>query len=176
MASIIFRTNGRTSSPPKYWVDGKRFANAAIEFTALAMEGEKAGIIGTRLHLYALAIEVAFKSLAIRSGSSPMECKKASHAISKMVAIIESYGTVVPDSLKRRLNDDRWFKKMLDTRYPNFPEVPSLEETLFFHRNYPEMIAEILEIPCSGELAFDGGSALKEITTLLTRRRNRSQP
>lgn len=152
------------------WEPSIRVGARAGTFAALALEAERAGIIGTRLHLYALAIEVAFKSLAIRSGSSPAECKRgAGHRISKMIEIIESQGTAVPESLKRRLNNDRWFKMMLETRYPNYPSNPTLENTLFFHSNYPEIIAEILEIPCPGELGFAGGSAWNEITTRMKR-------
>lgn len=148
----------------KHSFDGLLFAKAAIEFAALGLLAEKGRKIAVQLHLYALALEIAFKSLALRAGATPEECKQvAGHKISKMIAMIEAKGVTVPPDLKRRLNDDDWFRKMLGIRYPVFIAKPTVENTLFFHKNYPEMIAAILEIPCDAPLTFTGRSALAEI-------------
>ena len=146
-------------------MDGLFFANVAIEFASLGWEGEKNGLIQSKLHLYALAIEVAFKSLALRSGATLEECKVASHRVSRQIELVEKHGVVVPNELKKRLSDDKWFHKMLFmTRYPEVMRAPmNFENTLFFHSNYPEMIAAILEIPCDAPLGFEKGSALDEI-------------
>ena len=148
--------------PPSSW-DGLTFANIAVEFAALAWMAQQKGGMPSRLHLYALSIELAFKSLALRSGATVDDCLKAGHRISKMIGLIESHGVSVPPYLKQRLNDDRWFKNMLGIRYPRMILVPKFEETVFFHNNYPEMIAQILEIPGLCPLTFKEDSALLEI-------------
>lgn len=65
--------------------------------------------------------------------------------------------------LKQRLNDDAWFKKLVETRYPLFLLDPPFEDNTFYHSNYPEMIAEILSSPCPFPFNFEAGSALAEI-------------
>jgi hypothetical protein len=119
-----------------------------------------------QIHLYALAIELAFKSLAIRSGASVDECRGTRHYLSKMIALIEKHGTTVSARIKTRLSDDRWFRSfLLLSRYPALSELnTSLDNTIFLHPDYPEMIAEILENPCPLPLDFAGGNALAEIT------------
>jgi hypothetical protein len=146
-------------------MDANGFINAAIEFTALgiiAAQSKKG--LGTKYHLFALGIELAFKALALRCGATPAECKKkCCHRVTDMIALCGKLGAKIPASLKRRLNDDHWFKKMLDTRYPTFNLSPTFKETLFVHSNYPEMIAEILSIHAPVKIRFEGGSALSEI-------------
>jgi len=146
-------------------LDGVHFAHEAVEFAALALIAKGNGWKHPELHLYALAIELSFKSLALRSGATPEQCKKASHRISDMIALIETCGTRVPQRLKDRLSDDRWFKSfLLLTRYPVVSEQnSSIDTTIFLHPDYPEMIAEILEAPCTWSLSFEGGNALSEI-------------
>lgn len=153
----------------KHAIDGLQFADVAIQFAALGWEAEKNGLIKPRLHRYALAIEVAFKSLALRSGATLDECKKTGHYISKQIELVQKHGVLVPETLKKRLSDDKWFRKMLFmTRYPEMLRAPmTFENTLFFHSNYPEMIAAILEIPCDAPLGFEKGSALDEIENKL---------
>jgi hypothetical protein len=164
MSSIAFVSGQKQPVLEKHSTDGMLFANAAIGFTALAWLGEQANIILTaRLHLYALAIDLSFKSLALRSGATPGECKKAGHRISEMIRLIESRGVVLPERLKQRLNDDEWFTKMVNVRYPIMIPNPSLREMVFFHKNYPEMIAQILEIPCACPLRYAEGGAIGEI-------------
>lgn len=153
--------------------DGHGFARAAVEFAAMAWAAEQSGkVVSSRLHLYALAIELGFKSLALRIGATPADCKTASHRISEMVRLVEKHGVIVPTDITRRLNDDEWFRKMLGSRYPIYIANPTLENTLFFHSNYPETIAGVLEIPCLCPLAFEGGSALGEIRMLAEKIRN----
>ena len=168
MSSIAFVLGQKPPVLGKHSVDGMLFANSAIGFTALAWLGEQAGIVlDARLHLYALAIELSFKSLALRSGATPGECKKAGHRISEVIRLIENRGVEVPAGLKQRLNHDDWFKKMLKVRYPIKIDNPSLDETVFFHKNYPEMIAAILEIPCACPLHYADGGAIGEIKVQL---------
>jgi hypothetical protein len=175
MASLLISQNNRVMEVAPHGLDGMQFANSAIEFAALAWEAEKHGIVGSRLHLYALAIELALKSLALRSGATPGECKSvAGHKISAMIRLVEGRGVIVCKDLQLRLNDDKWFQMMLATRYPVFIVNPAFEDTLFFHKRYPETIAEILEIPCDSPLSFEGDSALNEIKTLLARKRSRT--
>ena len=95
MAHIKWGTYGPNipprSSLPKndHAVTGLCYANAAIDFAALGNAAEKAGIGGTPLHLYALAIELAFKAVAILFGASPDDCRKASHRIAKVIELFE---------------------------------------------------------------------------------------
>lgn len=147
-------------------MDGVKFAHSAVQFASLALTAGRNGWIMPQLHLYALAIELAFKSLAIRSGASINECRGTRHYLSKMIALIEKHGTTVSMHIKTRLSDDSWFRSfLLLSRYPAMSELnTSLENTIFLHPDYPEMIAEILEIPCPLPLEFAGGSALAEIT------------
>lgn len=156
-----------TQFPPTAW-DGLTFANIAVEFAGLAWMAQQKGNMPSRLHLYALAIELGFKSLALRSGATVDDCQKAGHRISKMIKLVEIRGVSVPPYLKQRLNDDQWFRNMLGIRYPRMILVPSFEDTVFFHSNYPEMIAQILEIPCSCPLTFKGDAALVEIKSLFS--------
>ncbi len=118
-----------------------------------------------RYHLYALGIELAFKSLALRSGASLDDCRTASHRVSNMIKLIERCGTTVPERLKIRLADDDWFRGfLLLSRYPAVSQMnTSVDTTIFLHPDYPEMIAAILETPCRWPLRFEGGSALAEI-------------
>ena len=132
---------------------GMLYANAAIEFAALGQLG-----LDTRYHLFALAIELAFKSLALRVGATPDECRTANHKISKMIGLIENHGLKIPDEIKQRLNNDECFKSIIiDARYPQWGTGPIV------HSNYPEMVAQILEISCDSPLSFEGGSASAEI-------------
>jgi hypothetical protein len=41
------------------------------------------------------------------------------------------------------------------------------EQTQRYHKNYFEMLAEILEIPCQRPLKFAGGNALSELNSLV---------
>lgn len=157
----------------KHMWDGHGFARAAVEFAAMAWAAEQSGTkFFSRLHLCALAIELGFKSLALRAGATPDDCLKARHRITEMVRLVEKLGVIVPTDIKRQLNDDGWFKKMLGSRYPIHIANPTLEDTLCFHSNYPEIIAGVLEIPCPCPLAFEGGSALAEIRMLKDRIRS----
>jgi|ERR1044071_102797 hypothetical protein len=171
MPSLILSQNDRPMSIAAHGPDGMSFANAAVEFAALGWEAEQCGIVSAQLHLYALSIELAFKSLALRVGATLAECKKSGHRVSEIIRLIESRGIKIPAALKRRLNNDKWFQKMLGTRYPVLIANPTIENTVFFHKDYPEMIAGILEIPCSSPLGFEGNSALHEIKTLLSSKR-----
>jgi hypothetical protein len=113
----------------------------------------------SKYHLFALAIELAFKSVALRSGASRDQCKNsAGHSVSKIIALIESLGSIVSADLKCKLMDDRWFTSMLSDRYPQMGAGP------FVHSNYPGLVAQILETQCAAApLKFEGGSALAEI-------------
>ncbi len=149
--------------PPEI-LNGIGFAHGAVDFAALALVSGRLGCLKPQLHLFAVAIELAFKSLALRAGASLDSCKKASHKITKMIALIEEHGVEVPENIKTRLGDDKWFEKfLLLTRYPELKPPTSWDKTITLHRNYPEMIAEILEIPSSCPLEFKRGSALAEI-------------
>jgi len=111
-----------------------------------------------------MAIELAFKSLALRSGATVNDCKKASHNISKMISLIQKHQVKIPELLDRKLNCDQSFKnRLFGTRYPVFDP----NEVITYHKNYPEMIAEILEIPCSIPLKFKGGTAMEELKQLV---------
>jgi hypothetical protein len=141
-------------------INGLFFANAATEFASLGCIAEQNGLIGAKLHLFSLAIELAFKSLALRSGATVGQCKAANHTVSKMISLTESFGISIPSLIKRKLSDDKSFRDRLNgTRYPVF----NPKEIITYHKNYTEMIAEILEIPCPRTLTFKGGSALAEI-------------
>jgi len=66
--------------------------------------------------------------------------------------------------LDRKLNDDKSFKnRLLGTRYTVF----NPKEIITYHKDYPEMIAEILEIPCPIPFKFSEGSALAELEKLV---------
>ena len=153
-----------TNSPSV--LDGVVFAHAAVQFASLGLTAGKHGWPMPRLHLFALAIELAFKSLAIRSGATLDECREKGHCLSKLIALIEKKGTTVSPRIKTRLSDDKWFRSfLLLSRYPVLSKLnTSLDNTIFLHNDYPEMIAEILETHCKLPLEFDGGSALVEIT------------
>lgn len=145
--------------------DGISFAHAAVQFAALGLAARSRRWSFPQYHLYALAIELAFKSLALRSGATVADCKKANHNPGRMIDLIERYGTTVPARLKTRLSDAQWFNAFLFmSRYPAISELnTSLDKTIFLHSDYPEMIAEILEAPCKWPLSFENGSALSEI-------------
>jgi hypothetical protein len=145
--------------------DGVHFAHAAVRFAALGLTAKQKNWGLQQYHLYALAIELAFKSLALRSGASLDECRKASHRPTAMIELIEQLGTPVPQRLKTRLADDKWFQTfLLLTRYPAKTKMnKSMDTTIWLHSDYPEMIAAILETPCKWPLEFDHGSALAEI-------------
>ena len=155
--------SAREMSPSVH--DGISFAHAALQFAALGLAAHNRGWSFPQFHLYALAIELAFKSLALRSGATVRECKEARHDLTKMIALIERHGTAVPARLKTRLSDKQWFNAFLFmSRYPAVSELnTSLDKTIFLHPDYPEMIAEILEAPCRWPLSFESGSALAEI-------------
>jgi hypothetical protein len=145
--------------------DGISFAHAAVQFAALGLAARDRRWSFPQYHLYALAIELAFKSLALRSGATVDECKKAKHDPGKTIELIQRHGTAVPVRLKTRLSDAQWFNAFLFmSRYPAVSELnTSLDKTIFLHPDYPEMIAEILEAPCKWPLSFESGSALAEI-------------
>ena len=149
MASLIVQREVNVNN-----LEGVLYADAAIEFAAL---GQLANV--SKYHLFALAIELAFKSVALRSGASRDQCKNsAGHSVSKIIAFIESLGATVSADLKRKLMDDAWFASMLSDRYPKIGAGP------FVHSNYQELVAEILEIECAAApLQFEGGSAFAEI-------------
>ena len=166
MPYINLNRTGRIETNSANVMDGLKFAHSAVQFASLALTAGKNGWPMPQCHLYALAIELAFKSLAIRSGASIDECRGTRHYLSKMIALIEKHGTVVSDRIKTRLSDDSWFRSfLLLSRYPALSVLnTSLDNTIFLHPDYPEMIAEILEMPCPLPLDFSGGSALAEIT------------
>jgi len=180
-------------------LEGLSYAREAVEFAALGVIAGQFAALGSitgrddcvmpQLHLYALAIELAFKSLAIRAGATLKDCKDAGHNIAKMIALIKHHGVTVPMDLRRRLSDEGWFQKFFEfTRYPALNRSRSLDPTLFihnpgrspnrgsvrlrlerslfYHGHYSEMIAAILEIQCPLRLRFKGGSALAEITNM----------
>ena len=152
--------------------DGVCFAHTAVQFAALALTAREKKWSFPQYHLYALAIELSFKSLALRSGATVDECRSAGHDPSKMMKLIEKHGTCVPTRLKTRLSDKHWFHAFLFmSRYPAPSELnTSLNNTVFLHPDYPEMIAEILEAPCRWPLSFEPGGALGEIRNPPTRR------
>ena len=144
--------------------DGLLFANRAMEFTSLGCIAEQTRMVPVSVNLYSTAIELAFKSLALRSGATMSQCEKAGHRISKILSIIQSFKIKIPEHLDRKLNDDNSFKnRLLGTRYTVFDP----KEVITYHKNYPEMIAEILEIPCPIPLKFADGSALAELKKLV---------
>jgi hypothetical protein len=144
--------------------DGLLFANTAMEFTSLGCIAEQRRMVAVSVNLYSTAIELAFKSLALRSGATVEQCEKASHKISKILSLIQSFNIKIPEHLDRKLNDDKSFKnRLLGTRYTVFDP----KEIITYHKNYPEMIAEILEIPCPIPLKFSDGSALAELKKLV---------
>jgi hypothetical protein len=144
--------------------DGLLFANTAMQFTSLGCIAEQKPMVAVSVNLYSIAIELAFKSLALRSGATVSQCEKASHKISKILSLIQSFKIKIPEHLDRKLNDDKSFKnRLLGTRYTVF----NPKDIITYHKNYPEMIAEILEIPCPIPLKFDGGSALAELKKLV---------
>ena len=151
--------------------DGVSFAHNAVQFAALALIAREKKWSFPRDHLYALAIELSFKSLALRSGATVDECRSAKHNPSEMIKLIERHGTLVPSRLKTRLSDKKWFNTfLLMSRYPAPSELnTSFDKTIFLHPDYPEMIAEILEVPCRWPLSFEAGGALGEIQNPPTR-------
>ena len=146
-------------------MDGLFFAHTAVQFAALAISADQKNWGFPRTHLYALAIELSFKSLALRSGANIEQCRKAGHDPSKMIELIEQCGTIVSDRLKTRLADKEWFHAFLFmSRYPAVSELnSSLEKTILLHSDCLEMIAEILETACRWPLSFERGSALEEL-------------
>lgn len=146
--------------------DGLLFAQNAMEFASVGFIleqkriSEQQGLGAASINLYSMAIELAFKSLALRSGATVSDCKKASHNISEMIFLIQKHQIKIPELLDRKLNCDESFKsRLFGTRYPVFAP----DKVISYHKNYPEMIAEILEIPCPIPLKFTGGSALAEL-------------
>jgi hypothetical protein len=144
--------------------DGLLFAQRAMEFTSLGFIAEQRRMVAVSVNLYSIAIELAFKSLALRSGATVSQCEKASHRISKIISLIQSFNIKIPEHLNRKLNDDKSFKnRLLGTRYTVFEP----KEIITYHKNYPEMITEILEISCPIPLKFTDGSALAELKKLV---------
>jgi hypothetical protein len=144
--------------------DGLLFAKTAIEFTSLARIAEQNKMVAVSVHLYTMAIEIAFKSLALRAGATLDDCEKAGHNITKLFALIERFGVKIPEMLDRKLNDPKSFKtRLLGTRYTVF----NPKDVITYHKNYFEMLAEILEIPCQRPLKFAGGNALSELDSLV---------
>jgi hypothetical protein len=136
-----------------------------MQFTSLGCIAEQKRMVAVSVNLYSIAIELAFKSLALRSGATVSQCEKAGHSISKILSLIRSFNIKIPEHLDRKLNDDKSFKnRLLGTRYTVFDP----RAVITYHKNYPEMIAEILEIPCPTPLKFADGSALAELKKLVT--------
>lgn len=152
--------------PPSV-IDGVSYAHTAIQFTALALSAGERGWSFPKDHLLALAIELSFKSMALRSGATVTECRSAGHDPTRMIELIEKHGGTVPARIKNRLSDKQWFQAFLFmSRYPALSELnSSLDKTIFLHPDYPEMIAEILEARCRWSLSFDGGGALAVLHT-----------
>jgi hypothetical protein len=101
----------------------------------------------------------------LRAGATVNDCKKASHNISEMISLIQKHQIKIPELLDRKLNNDESFKnRLFGTRYPVFDP----DEVITYHKNYPEMVAEILEIPCPIPLKFMDGSAMAELKKLVT--------
>jgi hypothetical protein len=145
--------------------DGLLFAQRAMEFMSLGCIAEQKRMVAVSVNLYSIAIELAFKSLALRSGATVSQCEKASHKISKILSLIQSFNIKIPEHLDRKLNDDKSFKnRLLGTRYTVFDP----KEVITYHKNYPEIITEILEIPCPIPLKFTGGNALAELEKLVS--------
>jgi hypothetical protein len=152
-------------------LNGLSFARNAMEFASLGyileqkLIAEQKVIGAVSLNLYSMAIELAFKSLALRAGATVNDCKEASHNISVMISLIQKHQIKIPELLDRKLNNDESFKnRLFGTRYPVFDP----DEVITYHKNYPEMVAEILEIPCPIPLKFMGGSAMAELKKLVT--------
>jgi hypothetical protein len=144
--------------------DGLLFAQRAMEFMSLGCVAEKRRMVAVSVNLYSIAIELAFKSLALRSGATVSQCEKAGHKISKILSLIQSFNIKIPEHLDRKLNDDKSFRnRLLCTRYTVFDP----KEVITYHKNYPEMITAILEIPCPIPLKFSNGSALAELEKLV---------
>lgn len=158
MASLLLHKTNENFEHKPHSLDGLMFADSAIQFAALALTSQNAALGHATWYLYAIAAELAFKSLALRSGANPADCKKAGHRISRVVHLVEQQGISVPHELKLKIVDDPWFKEMLETRYPT-----QTKTGLFVNSNYVDLIAETLEIPCKSPLKFDGGSAIAEI-------------
>jgi len=158
MASLLLHKTGENFDHKPYSLDGLMFANSAIQFAALAFVSHKAALGHATWYLYAMAAELAFKSLALRSDAKPADCKKAGHKISRVVQLIEQQGISVPHELKFKIVDDPWFTEMLETRYPI-----QTNTGMFINSNYVELIAEALELQCKSLLKFEGGSAIAEI-------------
>jgi len=145
--------------------DGLLFAQRAMEFTSLGCVAEERKMVAVSVNLYSIAIELAFKSLALRSGAAVSQCEKAGHTISKILSLIQSFNIKIPEHLDRKLKDDKSFKnRLLGTRYTVFDP----KEVITYHKNYPEMITEILEIPCPIPLKFTDGNALAELNFFVT--------
>ena len=145
--------------------NGLLFAQRAMEFTSLGCVAEERKMVAASVNLYSIAIELAFKSLALRSGATEAQCKKAGHKISEILSLIQSFNIKIPEHLDRKLNNDKSFiNRLLGTRYTVFEP----DDIITYHKNYPEMITEILEISCPIPLKFDGGSALAELNKLVT--------
>lgn len=138
---------------------GLMYADNAICFTAFGIISERYRKSSpANLHLFALALESALKSLALRSGATFDECKGASHHVTKMISLLEQHGSPLTGELKLRLSDDEWFKDFfIMSRYPRLGPGPLL------HNNYPEMIEQVLGTSCKYNLTFDGGSAECEV-------------
>jgi hypothetical protein len=151
-------------------LNGLSFARNAMEFASLGyileqkLIAEQKVIGAVSLNLYSKAIELALKSLALRAGATVDDCKDKGHKISGMISLIQKHNIKIPEHLDRKLNDDKSFKnRLLGTRYPVFDP----DEVITYHQNYPEMIAEILEIHCPIPLQFTSGSALAELRMLI---------
>jgi hypothetical protein len=144
--------------------DGLLFAQRAMEFMSLGYVAEQRRMVAVSVNLYSIAIELAFKSLVLRSGATVSQCEKAGHKISKILSLIQSFNIKIPEHLDRKLNDDKSFRnRLLGTRYTVFDP----KEVITYHKNYPEMITAILEIPCPIPLKFSDGSALAELKKLV---------
>ena len=146
-------------------LDGISFAHTAVQFASLGLKAGQQNWHFPQIHLFALAIELGFKSLALRSGATVAECKAVGHDPSKMIALIERHGGIVSPRIKQSLSDKEWFTAFfLMSRYPALSELnSSLDKSILMHPDYPEMIAEILEARCRWPLSFHRGCALEEI-------------
>ena len=76
-----------------------------MEFASLGFIAEQKRMVAVSVNLYSVAIELAFKSLALRSGATVSQCEKAGHRISKILSLIQSFNIKIPEHLDRKLND-----------------------------------------------------------------------
>ena len=168
-----------------------KYAQAAIHFCALGTIARNNGFDRIWLFLYATSLELGLKSLALRWGVAPNKCW--GHKVTKLLALIEGKGGCLPPSVRNFLlsdkseastagerkkrqekeywdmtEDERFEAIMIDCRYPD------MKCNAFIHRNYPGLVAELLEAESPYPLWFQGGSALAEIKLAVGGQRSKS--